>query len=223
MKRGLARVMHTTANMPTPQEILIGLSGLANQWAWLAVLWHLVLALVLWAVITKRWSATTRVQMIGSALPLLSVSTLAWTASNPFNGSVFALTGLLVLGIALRTRPISSCATDSRWQQVCGGLSLAFAWFYPHFLANPWAYLIASPFGIVPCPTLAALLGLGLVLNFFGSRAWATLLGVVGLFYGAFGVLRLGVTLDIPLIAVSLVTLVVTVAPVQHRATVKTF
>jgi hypothetical protein len=43
-------------------------------------------------------------------------------------------------------------------------------------------------------------IGVALVVDGLGSRAWALLLAGAGLFYGVFGVARLGVTLDVGLI-----------------------
>ena len=50
--------------------------------------------------------------------------------------------------------------------------------------------------GLLPCPTLATVLGAGLCANGFGSRAWALVTGAAGLFFAAFGVVRLRVWLD---------------------------
>jgi len=43
--------------------------------------------------------------------------------------------------------------------------TLVFAWFYPHFLESrsPALYAVASPMGVIPCTTLAAVIGLTLL------------------------------------------------------------
>ena len=75
-------------------------------------------------------------------------------------------------------------------------------WLYPHFLeGHATAYLYASPVGLVPCPTLAVAIGFALLGNGLGSRVWSLTLAAVGLLYGLFGVLRLGVFLDIGLVS----------------------
>jgi hypothetical protein len=73
-----------------------------------------------------------------------------------------------------------------------------FGLVYPHFLgaASFLTYLYAAPVGIVPCPTLSVLVGFSIILGSMGSRSWGLLLGAAGIFYGAFGALRLGVTFD---------------------------
>jgi hypothetical protein len=89
-------------------------------------------------------------------------------------------------------------------------MSLAvFGWFYPHFLATDrWiAYAYAAPLGLLPCPTLSAVIGITLILDFLGSRSWALTLAAAGLVYGVIGVFALGVMLDYALVAGALAAL----------------
>jgi hypothetical protein len=83
-----------------------------------------------------------------------------------------------------------------------GLAAVAFGWVYPHFLegGSSVRYLYAAPTGLVPCPTLSAVVGFALLAGGLGSRAWSLMLAAIGLFYGLFGTLRLGVFLDIGLI-----------------------
>jgi hypothetical protein len=57
-------------------------------------------------------------------------------------------------------------------------------------------YIYASPFGILPCPTLSVVIGITLLFPDLRSRSWTTSLAVASLLYGAIGVFRLGVVLD---------------------------
>ena len=77
-------------------------------------------------------------------------------------------------------------------------LLIAFSWFYPHFLDDRSAliYRYAAPLGLVPCPTLSALIGFALLARGFESRAWSTVLASLGLAYAIFGSLRLGGAID---------------------------
>jgi hypothetical protein len=88
------------------------------------------------------------------------------------------------------------------WQVVFGSLLFAFGWLYPHFLeaGTPHRYLYAAPTGLVPCPTLSAVIGLALILEGFGSRAWSLTLAVLGLLYGVVGTFRLHVLIDMVLL-----------------------
>ena len=56
--------------------------------------------------------------------------------------------------------------------------------------------LYAAPLGLIPCPTLSALVGVALVVNGLGSRAWSLILSGSGVLYGVIGWFRLGVTID---------------------------
>jgi hypothetical protein len=62
-------------------------------------------------------------------------------------------------------------------------------------------YLYGAPLGVVPCPTLMAVLGLTLLGGGFRSRAWSLTLVGLGLLYGVVGVAWFGVILDAILVA----------------------
>ena len=64
---------------------------------------------------------------------------------------------------------------------------------------------IQSPLGLIPCPTLSLIIGFALFFRGFGSKPLVVLYTVAGLFYGFFGVLRLGVMVDAVLVAGSLI------------------
>jgi hypothetical protein len=182
--------------MPAPEQVLSGLREIANAWKWLAILWHVILALL---VVTLAFGVrpTRRIVGILTALPLLSVSALAWGGRSPFNGTIFGLVGIAVIAISAglgETRVVA--AAPSFW--LPGILMIAFGWIYPHFLgtASLVPYLYSAPMGLIPCPTLSVVVGLGLVFGGLRSRAWTYVVSAVGLFYGYYGAKRLGVRLD---------------------------
>jgi hypothetical protein len=84
---------------------------------------------------------------------------------------------------------------------------IAFGWGYPHFLeTDRWmTYAYAAPLGVLPCPTLSALIGATLILGLLGSAVWSITLAAAGLVYGTVGVFVLGVQLDYVLLAGTLV------------------
>jgi hypothetical protein len=86
-----------------------------------------------------------------------------------------------------------------------GGAIAAFGWTYPHFVTTEsWmTYLYASPFGILPCPTFAVVIGVSLMVGHLTAIGWQATLIVAGLLYGAIGVFRLGVVLDWALLLAS--------------------
>ena len=85
---------------------------------------------------------------------------------NPFNGAVFVALALLLIGVATRLSRQPVTVASSR-VLLPGALLIAFGWTYPHFLATEhWAaYTYAAPFGLLPCPTLSAAIGITLVLD----------------------------------------------------------
>jgi hypothetical protein len=187
--------------VPSPQTILEGLTAIANEARWLAIAWHLLLAAMLIGLLLG-WRPPTRRLGPLLAMPLLSVSALAWTTANPFNGAIFTLFAVALIGIALQSS-LPRVRMASPALATAGALLIAFGWCYPHFLeTTAWtAYLYAAPFGLVPCPTLSVVIGLTLLLDHLGSRAWSVVLSLAGLFYGVVGVFRLGVALDYALLA----------------------
>jgi hypothetical protein len=83
-----------------------------------------------------------------------------------------------------------------------GALLFLFGFVYPHFLAtNSLAVRVyAAPIGLIPCPTLSALIGITLMFGLFREREWSPVLAAAGLLYGAIGAFRLGVTIDLVLV-----------------------
>jgi hypothetical protein len=187
--------------MPSPEQILAGLAGIAGQWRWLAIAWHAGFAAMLVALIAG-WRPSIHLAGFLLTTPLLSVSALAWASGNPFNAAAFALLALVLITVAWR---LSSDPTRlaSPLFVAAGAAATAFGWTYPHFLdtESSIAYVYAAPLGLVPCPTLSAVIGLSLILGVFRSNAWSAALTIAGLLYGAIGVFRLGVALDYGLLA----------------------
>jgi hypothetical protein len=194
-------------DMPSSDAILLAMTTVANQWRMVAVAWHAAFALALLAVLVG-WRPTIRVAAYLLTLPLLSVSAAAVISGNPFNGAVFG--GLFVSLVISATRLSDERArVGAASLAVPGGLLTIFGLGYPHFIeTDNWAtYAYAAPLGLLPCPTLSAVLGVTLALGLLGSRRWALTLAAAGLVYGATGVLMLGVTLDYVLLAGALVVI----------------
>jgi hypothetical protein len=131
------------------------------------------------------------------AFPLASVSVLAWLVGNSFNGVCFAVMAVALVARALGL-PRSSVMFGAPWLVVSGSVLVAFGWVYPHFLdVDSWTtYLYAAPLGLIPCPTLAVVVGVASILQGLGSRTWTLILTSGGVFYGIIGWFRLGVTID---------------------------
>jgi hypothetical protein len=187
--------------MPSPETILSGAASIANGWRTLAISWHALFGTFVLAVLVG-WRPSNRIAGYLFTAPLLSVSVLAWASGNPFNGATFAALALFLIGIATRLskEPVN---VASSLVLLLGALLVAFGWTYPHFLtADHWtAYTYAAPLGLLPCPTLSAVIGFTLVLGMLRSKMWSMTLAAAGFAYGAIGVFTLGVTLDYGLLA----------------------
>ena len=191
--------------MPTSEEILAGLGVIANNWRWFAILWHGYFAVIILALILGI-RPSKRIFGVLLTLPLLSVSVLAWLNANAFNGGFFAIVAIALGFIALKL-PAGAIRIGPIWLTAVGTLMLGFGWVYPHFLVGHGfaQYLYAAPTGLIPCPTISIVIGVSLILGGLGSRAWYLVLAFIGLFYGAFGAVKLGVLIDLTLFAGALV------------------
>jgi hypothetical protein len=185
--------------MPTPEQLLSGLREIANQWRPLAMIWHAYFGVIAIALLAGA-RPPKRLCGLVLGLPLLSVSVMAWMSSNPFNGLIFGLLGLMVVYFSLRL-PCERVQMSPMMILLPGIILFLFGWVYPHFLNSPsvLAYAFSAPTGLIPCPTLSIVIGLFLILNGLGSRPLSFILAIAGLFYGIFGVFRLGVTIDLVL------------------------
>ena len=192
--------------MPTPAQILAGLTAISVEMRIVAILWHVAAALVI-AALLAGWRPPKRLAATLLTLPLLSVALFAWVYGNPFNGLVLVIVALTlgVIGLRLPEERVERARTSN----VIGWGMVIFGLVYPHFLEpeSSLTYLYAAPTGLVPCPSLSLVIGLTLLAGGFGSRAWSLVLAAAGLFYSVFGMARLGVMLDVGLLvgAVALV------------------
>jgi hypothetical protein len=194
--------------MPSPEEILKTLTLISNKYMLIAEIWH-VLFLALIVLLLIKWRPSNRLMSVMLSLPAVSVGVVNFMAGNPFNGIVFALLCVLFLIFGLRAGK-DWVMTASVFPIIVGALMIIYGFFYPHFLnSDSWtSYLYAAPTGLIPCPTLALLIGFAMVFEGFRSKGWSLTLIVAGLFYGIFGIFRLKVYLDIVLLAGTLIFLV---------------
>ena len=201
--------------MPDAQSILTNLRLIANDRIAVAVAWHVAVA-VCGLALALGWRPSRRLAGLLLSAPVASVAIVAFVHGNPFNGTMFAAITAALVGLASRFGP-GAAEGGTTADRIAGALMIAFAWLYPHFLdaRPPATYLYAAPMGLIPCPTLALVIGFALVSGGLASRAWSFTLAAAGLFYGFFGVFRLGVALDLFLVAGALALLV---SPFRRRA-----
>jgi len=207
--------------MPSSDTVLAGLTALANDWRWLAIAWHVLLGVSV-VLFVAGWRPSVRLAGCFLGAPLLSVSLAAWLAGNPFNGTVFAILGAVLVAKAVGF-PDAAVRLGPPTVGVLGVAFVVFGGTYPHFLrTESWStYLYASPLGILPCPTLSVLIGGTLVFSNLGSTSWRMALAGAGLVYGVIGVFRLGVVLDSGLLLGSGVLAVVVASDAVRRRSIR--
>lgn len=186
--------------MPNKEEILNGLQTIVNNYTALAIIWHVIFYILL-AVLLFVWRPSNKLLALIISLPVLSVAILAWVTGNPFNGLLFTVLTVLIIIFGLKTTT-DTISTSQASFMIAGIVMISFGIIYPHFITADTflKYLYASPAGLIPCPTLSVIIGLLLIYNGLASQSITLTLIVFGLFYGIFGVLKLGVYLDIFLV-----------------------
>ena len=186
--------------MPSPSAILDGLTAISNHWRGVAVGWHVLVGMLVISLVSG-WRPTERLLAVLITLPLVSVSVLAWSAGNAFNGVIFAALALMLFRCVSHLRP-QRVRFDSVWHVVAGAAMVAFGWVYPHFLTtDSWvAYAYAAPLGLVPCATLSTAIGIAWMVAPLRSGTWAAMLASAGLLYGLLGVFYLNVIIDLVLL-----------------------
>ncbi len=202
--------------------IVSGLLVLANEHRTTALFWHAVLlAALLWVACARARPPRVVVAML-LMTPVVSAATLALLHVHRFNG--VALTVLLALlgaaVIQVPALPVERARGLGWW---LGWLLVALAAGYPHFAQVPaaWQYALYAPLGVLPCPTLALLVGGSLLTSGLQSRAWCMAVSAFALAYGMLGAFWLGVWLDLALVigALALLAFSLKLAP-RTRASV---
>jgi hypothetical protein len=181
--------------VPTSEVILSWATAVANEWRWLAIAWHVALAALAPAVITRPVSRRLLAFLL--LTPIVSVALVAWHSGNLFNALMFAVIAALLLPAATSV-PGGKVTVASPGWVFAGTALVVIGSVYPHFLrAETWtAFLYASPFGVLPCPTLAVVLGITLVFDGLHSTRWTAPLSAAGILYGVIGIAILRVSLD---------------------------
>ena len=186
--------------MPDKLQILSGLAGVVNGHTGAAVAWHVIIFLVIVFLLAKKMPARLMVWLLG--LSMASVGIFALMSKNPFDGIVFII--LFVAFTYFGTKATGAAPeTSAILFRIAGLLVIGFGLVYPHFLeTGSWAkYLIAAPFGLIPCPTLSVATGFLILHRGYRSKGLMITTILAGALYGLFGVFRLGVLLDVGLLA----------------------
>jgi hypothetical protein len=186
--------------MPSAEEILAGLTGIAKDYSIIAILWHLVfLVFIILLIIGKR--PPKKYTAVFLTLPFISVGIMALLSGNPFNAIVFFALSLVLILYSLKL-PDEKIEVNLNFPGIMGMVMIAFGWVYPHFVESttPLKYLYASPLGLILCPTLSLVIGFTLLFRGYNSRRLTLVLTIMGLYYGLTGLFNLKVYLDAGLV-----------------------
>lgn len=191
--------------MPTKEEILAGLTSVANEYRDIAITWHIIIFILI-AALFAGWKPGNSLMMLLLSITLMSVSVLAGIEGNIFNMAIFAFLVIVSIYAALRSGN-GLVRGDRSWPDIAGLILIIFGLIYPEFLETDslLEFAYAAPTGLIPCPTLCVLTGFALLYRGFGSAMWSLTIVAAGIFYGLFGVFYLGVYLDWFLVAGSLI------------------
>ena len=189
--------------MPTREEILSGLTWIANEYTGIAIVWHLLILLLI-AALFARWKPGNNLMILMLSSLLMSVSGFAFLQGNYFNAAVFAFLLIVSILVSLRSGR-KAIRGDRSWTGIIGLLLIAFGLLYPEFVNtdSQLDYLYSAPTGLIPCPTLSILIGFALLYRGCSSPIWTMTLGISGLFYGLVGVFYLHMNIDWFLVAAS--------------------
>jgi hypothetical protein len=187
--------------MLTREEILAGLTALANEYSNIAIVWHVIILIIIGGLFAG-WKPSNGLMILLLSSLIMSVSVFAGLQGNFFNAAVFAILVIMSIYATLRSG-IGNIAGDRSWVDIGGLILIIFGLFYPEFLTSGSLieYAYASPTGLIPCPTLSVLTGFALVYKGFRSQTWSMAIGISGMFYGLFGVIYLGMHIDWVLVA----------------------
>lgn len=142
-----------------------------------------------------------------------SVAVIAILNGNPFNFGIFAIAAGFAVWELIKGRNVVETLFSPAYtlrMNIRNAVLLAVSLFglvYPHFVdAHPALMPLLSPIGIIPCPTLTFVLGIANIIYPKVNRPLYTALAVLGAFYGVTGVFMVNVYIDIPLMAVGILS-----------------
>lgn len=187
--------------MISPSEVLARLYYQADIFWGLAILHHLLFGAVLGLIVQGNRRPGRALTTLSFASMAFSVFYVSLSAELTFPAVAFLV--LLFCLIYDSAHPLTDWSMGRHhppWFRKTVWVLVAWAWVYPKYLPAWWAAPIASPLGVLPSPTLLAFLAM-LGLAFPQSNRlvhWAA--ASVGLIWGLYCVIGMGVWMDLPLV-----------------------
>ncbi|MCD4741990.1 MAG: hypothetical protein K8R67_05865 [Desulfobacteraceae bacterium] len=184
-----------------PAEITNMLQQVTKDTSFLAAVMHgIYLALLILGLILKKLR-----NIIFAALLLILSGTASAVSIKyliPPNIIIF-ITFFILTIFALINKELDFDFTQLKpINKIIGFVAIVFGFYYLHWVEEPLFLnaLIYSPLGIVNCPTMVAFCGFLCLLKKPGSIFLEFFVASVTLYFGFFGIMRLGAYIDIVLI-----------------------
>jgi hypothetical protein len=196
-----ASVISILTFVRTPEEISQMLITAASENKWLAVAVRAV-----YAAMAATGFAVKRIRnaVFGTLLVVLAGSALAVSIryAIPPNIMIFAVFAVLTVRAMTAGELRFEITEQALMGKVFGFAAIILGFYYPHWVDEP-VFLNAlafSPLGIANCPTISAFCGFLCFLKRPGSPMLEAFVGAMTLYFGFFGVMRLGAAIDLVMI-----------------------
>lgn len=194
--------------MKPPHEIFQMLQATAKQLAQYSLLMHVVMLV---AFACGLIFAKSRKHIFAAMMAVLAASATIVGMVNVIlpNIVVFGLYLALILQAYLKGQLRWDLAKIGATDWLFGLAGMVMGFWYLHWVDSPLMLnaLLYSPLGVLNCPTIVMISGLMIL----SSRRPAILeftTGLVGVYFGFFGIMRLGAYVDVALVACGLYQLI---------------
>ena len=197
------------ASMPSQSDIIQGLEFISMKYRRLAIIQHIALLLL----VLGYWGYRERISW-GVSLYFFLTSVLVGTlalveANNLVTCAVFGIMAILFLAEMISPEMDYSTKRMKRHNLIVALIAGCYALWYPYPMSGDYFYaLIASPFGILPTPTLLVVLAFLLVSLPKTNRKLHGFVTISSFYYGLMGAMRLEIYWDIPLAVFAFYSLV---------------
>ncbi|MCK4251350.1 hypothetical protein KAX97_07870 [candidate division WOR-3 bacterium] len=191
--------------MKTPQEIAIWLTMITSQVKIYSVIMHILfLTVIIFGLCFKK------IRNVLFFLFIAFLSLFATVISVKYmivpNIMIFALFFLLIVNAYFRRKLNFDLENSSTVSLVFAIIGFVFGFWYLHWVQSPVLLnaLIYSPLGSINCPTMVTICGFLCLTKKPRSVVLEAIVSLVTLYFGFFGLFRLGAYIDIALIICAL-------------------
>ncbi len=200
--------------MVPPQEIFTRLQQIAIEKQDASATVHIIFfVVVVFGIAIRRIREPLFAAFI--AFVSMSAAIVAITHRLTPNIIVFVLYVILIGRAYLRRKLNFAFMSLPLADRFFGVVALIFGFWYLHWVGPPVALtaLYYSPIGILNCPTMLTVTGFLILTSQPRSRGLEAFVGISTLYFGLFGIIKLGAWVDIALVACSLFMILRLVLP----------